>query len=250
MDGSIPNEVVTSECHACGSQINPRAQLCLVCKSYRKPWKNWLTFYGSGAGLAAAIASAFIFVFGGVTNIYRSEFGTHRLETLYFEYPGDAGFVNAGEQDLIIQSIIIEWPSSNLRSPLLLPVNRAIKSGEIQFVSFESRYPEPPGIKTAAWKFGPPSSAQVADAFAIGKHNRCSVFHVYKAGHPGFQIIEEAHAGNDGQHLTTIPAIAKVNVFSLKTGLVKSETLHSLTAFLQIPNCGKLQLGDNTSPRG
>jgi hypothetical protein len=54
-DTPVP-ELQTKPCIACKQEIPVGASLCSVCKSYQRPWKNRLQFFGPlVAGLVAVI---------------------------------------------------------------------------------------------------------------------------------------------------------------------------------------------------
>jgi hypothetical protein len=166
----------------------------------------------------------------------------HFLRSIYFEYPGNSGFMNTGDHDLVIESISVTWVLSGLTPHHVeLPINQLIKPGEIKLVLLPSLYQEPAGIGSAEWVYGDtPEPLLLRDAFEIGRPGRCSVFHVYNVDRAVFRLINELGAR---QHLATVRAQATLNVFHVHSGGLTREPLDVLTAFLAIDGCRK-QTGD------
>jgi hypothetical protein len=233
------NPPAQQECPSCGSPISPRARLCPVCRQYRREWKNWLSFYGSGAGVAAIVASAATFLFSEFVRLHALFDGHDAIRTISFEYPGDLDFVNTGDHDLVIQSLSVDWTIPGVTTrPLQLPVNQLIKPGEFKPFHLNPFYVEPVGINTANWVYGKPTQALLRDAFDIGNPKRCSVFHIYNTDHAMFEIIDGL-ASQPGMHLATWPADVKLIVYHTHSGAVEQEQIAGgvRTAFLAIDRC-------------
>jgi hypothetical protein len=229
------------ECPTCGSLMKAHARLCPTCRAYRQQWKNWLSFYGSTAGVVAIIISAVTFVSDAGPRVWASLFLPDAIKTVSFEYPGTSVFVNVGAHDIIIQSITLTWrfPGAN---PVELPVGRLVKAGESLSIKIDSQYAEPNGIDAAQWVRGnedPQGRPQVRNAFNIGTKERCAVFHVYNEEHPFFQLLDQLHR----QPLTKVPAQALIHEYriSSKTTVAEEicagEVCTAETAFLAIPEC-------------
>src|SRR5215831_16724648 len=87
----------TVPCIVCRSPISPLARLCPTCRSYQVRWKNDLSYFGSTAGVAAILASALAFIGGQSYQAYQLATWKDNVAPVYFEYPGDSGFINSGD---------------------------------------------------------------------------------------------------------------------------------------------------------
>jgi RNA polymerase subunit RPABC4/transcription elongation factor Spt4 len=235
-ESETPSASAEQECPNCGRSMSSRARLCPTCHSYRQQWKNWLSFYGSAAGVIAIIVSAATFIGSDGPRVYASLFGRDAIRSLYFEYPGPAAFMNTGAHDVVIESISLDWKIADVRAnPIELPVDKLIKPGEVLFISLPSQYPEPAGINGAPWvRENSLSVPLVRNAFEIGTPQRCAVFHVYNANHAVFRLIDEMGL----RPLATEPARAVLNVFHTDSGTLTSGSMGTvLTAFVAIKGC-------------
>ncbi len=230
----LPGE---QECPNCGRPMSPRARLCPTCRAYRQQWKNWLAFYGSATGVIAIVVSAITFVSDVGPRVWASAFRPDAITTIYFEYPGKSAFVNSGAHDIVIQSISLKWsiPGAGDR-PIDLPIGKLVKPGEILFNDVPPQSAEPERIDGAPWVRGngPPPIAQIRDAFNIGSPDRCTVFHVYNAGHPFFQFLNNLYPSP----LSTLSAQAFIQEYHTSTATTTTEPMGQInTAFIAISGC-------------
>jgi hypothetical protein len=233
----------TVPCIICQSPISPLARLCPTCRSYQVRWKNDLSYFGSTAGVAAILASAIAFIGGQSYQAYQLATWKDNVAPVYFEYPGDSGFINSGDGDVVIASIDITWGNAP-RQTINIPLNQPVKKGEFVTLSTKSPYGEPHGIEHAAWAknaAGQLSSRLMSEAVRYPDALRCAEQHFYNRDHLVFKRIDTMEPG---KRLAGEPVSADVNFVSMHSGSVVTKPITDLRiAYLFIdgnrPECAR-----------
>jgi hypothetical protein len=221
------------ECPSCGRPMSVRAGLCPTCRSYRQRWKNWLLFYGSAAGVIAIIISAVTFVSDAGPRVWASIFGRDVIEPVYFEYPGNSAFLNAGAGDFVIVSVSLDLSAQ----PIELPIAKLVRPGEVMFIDIPSQYEEPKDINGATWVRGEAPSSLISEALDIGKPQRCTVFHVFNAEHP---FLKNMNTLDQEQELAVKAASASLNIYHISTKTSDRIKMRGAKmAFLKIDKCSR-----------
>lgn len=232
-DAQSLSELTT--CRSCGETIPRSARWCRVCKAYTKQWKNSLTYFGSVAGVFAIVASGGVFMAGQVAEWYRLATWRDRIQLVYFEYPGNSGFLNTGSGDVVLESLMITWRAEPSR-PIMIPVNKPVRKGEFVTLEALSPFGKPNNENTGVWaanRTGKPTPKLLAEAIDRGKKDRCAEFHFHNEDHVVFQRIASLQPP---KVLITEPADLRLNFISLYTGkpaVILAPNIQ--TAFLYFP---------------
>ncbi len=217
----------TVPCVVCRSPISPLARLCPTCHSYQVQWKNDLSYFGSTAGVAAIMASAIAFIAAQSWQAWQLVTWKDKVAPVYFEYPGDSGFLNSGDGDVVVASIDIDWGDAPQHS-INIPLNQPVKKGEFATLATKSPYGSPHNLDHAAWaknENGQAGARLIAEAVRHNDPSRCAEQHFYNRDHLVFKRID---AMDPGKRLASEPVMANVNYVSMHTGAVITKPLTDL----------------------
>ena len=139
------------------------------------------------------------------------------MTPVYFEYPGDSGFINSGDGAVVISSLFVRW-GEKPEETINIPINKQVNKGEFVVVSSKPLYDEPRNVNGAPWARSArpsPDPKLIAEATRYTDPNRCAEYHLFNAGHLVFRLIDTL---GGGKRLISNKVMAQLNMVSLHSG--------------------------------
>jgi hypothetical protein len=138
-------------------------------------------------------------------------------DPVYFEYPGDSGFINSGDGAVVISSLFARW-GEKPEETINIPINKQVNKGEFVVVSSKPLYEEAHHVNGAPWARSTralPDPKLIAEATHYTDPNRCAEYHLFNAGHLVFRLIDSL---GGAKKLINNDVSAQLNMVSLHDG--------------------------------
>lgn len=237
----------TRPCRYCGTVIAKNACICPTCKYWQRGygWLNWVAFAGGLAGLVAIVGSAIVYMYNQTWGWYSNDI----LSCSDLKYPGSTKdpngemiVVNAGHDDVIIISLIIDIIAGSLRGNVGIPLNSVVKEGQISTITMPYSPPTPlvadvTKAKAIYNKSGKPSEKMLRNALYRENNNQC-VFLTFSSI---IQIsIESSFLATYGWKIVTLPVEATLSFTSAHAGKIISVPITQILATFRFedgPGC-------------
>jgi hypothetical protein len=237
----LQNPEAWTPCISCRTLIRSDASLCPTCRSYQVNWKNALSYFGPTAGFIAILASAVTFIATQAYQWYVAATWTDSVAPVYFEYPGDSGFINSGDGAVVISSVFVRW-GERPEQTINIPINKQVNKGEFVVASSKPLYEEAHDVNGAPWARNASGALHprlVAEATKYAEPKRCAEYHLFNSRHLVFRLIDSL---GGGKQLISGNVSAQLNMVSLHSGAPFSLKLDDVRmAFLFIegnrPGC-------------
>ena len=99
------------DCKYCGQKIPDSAIICHICRKYKDSWRNWIAVVSGAVALITLVLTGLSYVGKSFSDYYREKNYADRVAVAYFESPGLAGYINAGDKDvfLLMEETICEF---------------------------------------------------------------------------------------------------------------------------------------------
>jgi hypothetical protein len=101
------------QCIYCRSQIDSKALLCPVCRSYQSGWRNSMVYLAGLAGLLGLLGTAGVFVASKIPDLYKMMAWTDTVRVWDFEsglYPiFGAKISNVGDGPVLLSKILVRY---------------------------------------------------------------------------------------------------------------------------------------------
>ena len=124
------------KCVACRNELDARATLCPVCKTYQGKWVRLFVFSGQSIGLITAVITALVFTASKLPDARRVLFPSDSIRVLGFESGRGLAVANTGDNPVLVMSVtsalkFIVTPTANTGPSRYETIFKSLGVGEV-----------------------------------------------------------------------------------------------------------------------